>query len=391
MADVGEQSMSGSIGGRDDAAPLVDGFVEWLAARGCGSYTQRSYGQGAAHFVRWLGDRGVELDAVGRAVVVEYVAEFRRGDGRGGRAPRTVNHRVSVLAALFDYWADADRVRWAGREVPVPAARSVMDGSHGMPGRDPVRRGRRAELRARVPRRVPRRIEPEVAVALVEAARSWRDKALLTLLWRSGQRIGDWSEVHGRHGVLGLSLGDLDRRSGSVLVRLKGARDQHRVPVADDFWPLFARYLGEERGLGAPAEAAWVALRKGHGRPLCYATFESQLRALSGRVGVSVTAHMFRHALAQALVDTAGLKVAQEVLGHAHISTTAASYAHVDEQAMVRALARVNDLADLAARRSAATAGDAGRPGAAPGFAFDYDAETVRELDAAAGGGERGS
>ena len=89
----------------------------------------------------------------------------------------------------------------------MPAARSVMEGSHGMAGRDPVRRGRRAELRSRVPRRVPRRVEPEVAVALIAAARSWRDKALLTLLWRSGQRIGDWSEEHGRHGVLGLSSG----------------------------------------------------------------------------------------------------------------------------------------------------------------------------------------
>lgn len=209
-------------------------------------------------------------------------------------------------------------------------------------------------------------------------------QTLLTLLWRSGQRIGDWSEVHGRHGVLGLSLGDLDRRSGSVLVRLKGARDQHRVPVADDFLPLFASYVSEERGLGEPTDAAWVALRKGGGRPLCYATFESQLRALSGRVGVAVTAHMFRHALAQALVDTAGLKVAQEVLGHAHVSTTASSYAHVDEPAMVCALQRVNALADLAAARPAATTGDGRRPGATPGFAFDYDAATARELDAAA-------
>jgi hypothetical protein len=77
-----------------------------------------------------------------------------------------------------------------GREAPLPAAGAVMEGLHGMPGRDAPRRGRRAELRARVPRTVPRRVEPEVAVALIEASRSWRDKALLTLLWRSGQRRG---------------------------------------------------------------------------------------------------------------------------------------------------------------------------------------------------------
>lgn len=394
MADVGARVVSDRNDGLD-ASALLEGFAAWLAERGRGSYTQRSYGQGAAHFARWLEEHGVELAEVGRATVIEYVAEFRQGRDGVGRAPRTVNHRVSVLAALFECWEQINPEGWSGREPPVPAVRSVMGGSHGMPGRDRVRRGSRAELRARVPRTVPRRVEPEVAVALIEAAWSWRDKALLTLLWRSGQRIGDWSQAHGRHGLLGVSLGNLDRRSGSVLVRLKGARDQHRVPVADDFWPLFARYVREERGLGEPADAAWVAMRKGRGRPLSYATFESQLRAIARRVGVSVTAHMFRHALAQALADTAGLKVCQEVLGHAHVSTTAASYAHVDEQAMVSALQRVNALADLAARRTAPSGADAGRPGAAPGFAFDYDPETARELDAAASarrqdGGGRG-
>jgi hypothetical protein len=45
-------------------------------------------------------------------------------------------------------------------------------------------------------------VEPEVARRLIDAAITWRDKALLTLLWRTGQRIGDWSERHGRHGLL---------------------------------------------------------------------------------------------------------------------------------------------------------------------------------------------
>jgi integrase/recombinase XerD len=72
-----------------------------------------------------------------------------------------------------------------------------------MAGRDPPRRGRRSELRQRVPRRLPRRVEPEVARRLIDGARSARDRALLTLLWRSGQRIGDWSERHGRHGCWG--------------------------------------------------------------------------------------------------------------------------------------------------------------------------------------------
>jgi integrase/recombinase XerD len=252
-----------------------------------------------------------------------------------------------------------------------------MGGSHGMPGRDAVKHGRRAEYRQRVPRRLPRRVEPEVAVRLIAAAGSERDRTLLTLLCRSGQRIGDWSGVHGQHGILGMRLGDLHRRSGTVVVRLKGSRDEHRVPVSDDFWPAFARYLGRARGLGEPEDPAWVMFRRGKGRPLSYAAFECALRTLSRRVGVRVTAHMFRHALAQAVVDVAGLKVAQELLGHAHISTTADTYARVDEPAMVAAVERARDLFDL----QAAMTSSSGEPG---GYVFPYDQATLAELEAAA-------
>jgi integrase/recombinase XerD len=121
--------------------------------------------------------------------------------------------------------------------------------------------------------------------ALLKAARSARDRALLTLLWRTGQRIGDPSEEHGRHGVLGMRLGDLDRASGTVVVCLKGARDEHRVPVSADCRPLYAAYVRDERGLGAPEEPAWMAPRRGHGPPLSYATWNhscvSQNRARS--------------------------------------------------------------------------------------------------------------
>jgi integrase/recombinase XerD len=373
--------VSGGVG-RSAGAELVEAFIEALAAKGRSSYTQRSYGLGVRHFLAWSACGSLELEAVDRRALASYVAEYRHGDGDGlPRAPSTVNQRVSALAAFFEFLIESGVEGWRGRSSPVPAAESALAGGHGMPGRDAPSRGRRAELRQRVPRRLPRRVEPEVARRLIDSALSWRDRALLTLLWRTGQRIGDWSERHGQHGVLGMRLADLDRRSGTVVVRLKGARDEHRVPVSDDFWPLFARYAREERGLGEPHEPAWVALRRGRGRPLCYATFESQLRALGRRVGVRVTAHMFRHALAQALVDTAGLKVAQEVLGHAHISTTAATYARVDEPAMVRALERVGDLFELAARAPERATDTPIQDG----YVFAYDPATAAALDAAAG------
>jgi integrase len=119
-----------------------------------------------------------------------------------------------------------------------------------------------------------------------------RDKAILTLLLRTAQRIGDWNNLAGRHGVLGMALADVDETRKTITVRLKGDRDEHRVPVTDDFWPLFHRYLTEERDTTPATPAAWVGLRRGKGKPLTYSAFESSLRYISRKTGVNVHAHL---------------------------------------------------------------------------------------------------
>ena len=81
---------------------------------------------------------------------------------------------------------------------------------------------------------------------------------------------------------------------------------------------------------------------------------------------------MFRHTVAQHLVEVAGLTVAKEVLGHQHISTTAEEYAHVDEAAMLAALTEV-------ARRQRRSLMQVVKPVAR--YAFPYSADTIGALD----------
>jgi hypothetical protein len=133
-------------------------FVEWLVACGRSSYTVRTYASGLAHFLGWLEGRRAGLVEVDRGVVADYVAEFARGERAGlavGRAPATVNHRVSVLASFFGWLLERDRDAgtgcWSGRISPVPPGAVASPGGHGMRGRDAVRYGRRGELRRRVP------------------------------------------------------------------------------------------------------------------------------------------------------------------------------------------------------------------------------------------------
>jgi integrase/recombinase XerD len=358
----------------DIAAREIEDFLQHLRVMGRSGYTARSYRFGLGDFAAWLADEELPLAAVRRRHIEAYVAKFAIG-----RAETTINHRMSVLASFFAFLVRRDTEMgdgpWAGQTSPVPAQRDADAVSHRMTGRDaPVRR-RRAELRRRPPRRLPREVDPEVAELLIREAGSWRDRAILLLLARTGQRVGDWHPDHGRHGVLGMRLADFDRRRSAITVRLKGARDEHRVPVTGDFWPVFDRYLAEERG-DPPTDTAWVGHRRGAGRPLRYSAFEAALRYLTDRLGVRVTAHMFRHGLAQRVYETAGVKVAQEILGHKHVSTTADTYAQVDQQAMVAAIAEVES------RRRARDAAQSEHVRAEQRYAFAYDASTIVELEA---------
>ena len=382
------------------SAQLVEEFLEHLARRGRGSYTTRSYRFGLGDFSCWLTERQQPLEAVCRADVEAYVDAFARGHrtggrpprgqrtsvvelksgqprGSAGRAPRTVNHRLSVLGSFFGYLIGRDTEAgygpWADRVSPLPQAPDSGP-RHGRPGGGDAPVRGRAELRRREPRKLPRDLDPTDVQRLIRAAPSWRDRALLILLSRTGQRIGDWSSEHGRHGVLGMTLADLDRRTSSVTVLLKGARDEHRVPVTAPFWVAFDRYLAEERG-DPPTQAAWVGARRGRGRPLSYVAFEAGLRHLAGKVGIPVTAHMFRHTVATGLVEHAGVAVAQAVLGHRHVATTVDTYSHVDRHALVEAIAAFEQRPVIDRARTHAGHGK---------YAFHYDLRTIEELDAVA-------
>jgi len=113
--------------------------------------------------------------------------------------------------------------------------------------------------------------------------------------------------------------------------------------------------------------------------PLSYAAFESALRLIGRRVGATVRAHQFRHTVAQGVLEITGnLKVTQELLGHAHLSTTADLYLTVDPRALVDAVAAVKARSDAARAQPYRSAEARCEP-----YAFAYDALTIEELERA--------
>src|SRR5713101_7597861 len=148
-----------------DHAPVltINDFLRYLEQCARSPYTVRAYARGLAHFAGWLHEAGIDLDAVTRPVVGQYIGAFGRGAKRhaspidpssanDGRQARTVNHRLSVLASYFAFRIrhDADRGDGARHQHSNPV--STPDDemvSQRLTGRDQPVRERRREFRRR--------------------------------------------------------------------------------------------------------------------------------------------------------------------------------------------------------------------------------------------------
>ncbi len=113
--------------------PSINDFLRYLEQCARSPYTVRAYARGLAHFAGWLHEAGVDLDAVTRPVVGQYIGAFGRGSRRHaslidrpppneGRQARTVNHRLSVLASYFAFRIRQDDDRGDGASHPSAEA-----------------------------------------------------------------------------------------------------------------------------------------------------------------------------------------------------------------------------------------------------------------------------
>lgn len=184
-----------------------------------------------------------------------------------------------------------------------------------------------AEVRPPAPaRRLPKAIPVADVEALLSAAgsvegpRGLRDRALLELLYGTGARISE---------AVGLAVDDLD--PGSAAVRLAGKGGKERVvPVGSYAVKAVEDYLVRARPALAAASprggrAGGALFLNARGGPLSRQSAWSILRSAAERAGISaeLSPHTLRHSFATHLLDGgADVRVVQELLGHASVTTT---------------------------------------------------------------------
>jgi len=191
----------------------------------------------------------------------------------------------------------------------------------------------------RQPRLLPETLTVADVEVLLEAAPDVRGRALLELLYAAGLRVSE---------ALGLDREDLSTDGGFVRVIGKGDKER-LVPVGDIALDWLARWLADERpALLAlhhvdPARGGPVFLGD-RGRRLARQQAFAIVRGSARRAGLpeSVSPHTLRHSFATHLLEGgADLRIVQELLGHASISTTQL-YTHLTGERVREVYARAH-------------------------------------------------
>jgi integrase/recombinase XerD len=171
-------------------------------------------------------------------------------------------------------------------------------------------------------KRLPKALPLSDVEAILEAAGTpgtvlaLRDRALLELLYGTGARISE---------AVGLDVDDLDAVDGTVLLRGKGGKER-LVPIGSYACEAVEGYLVRARpelaGVGRGTPAVFLNARGGR---LSRQSAWTVLTRAAERAGVSaeVSPHTLRHSFATHLLDGgADVRVVQELLGHASVTTT---------------------------------------------------------------------
>jgi integrase/recombinase XerD len=283
--------------------------------RGLAAHTLQAYRRDLLRYQVMLGRRGrVLIGEVTTEDVAAFVAGLREGDG---------DHLPLAASS-------------AGRAVVAVRGLHAFALAEGLADRDPAS----AVHPPASPRKLPRAIAvPEVERLIAAAAagdgadrlRPLRDRALLELLYGTGARISE---------AVGLDVDDLgftavppgrppDRQAPPATVRLsgKGGRDR-LVPVGRYAREALEAYLVRGRPALAAASrrvsASPAVFLNARGGRLTRQGAWAVLKAAAARAGLGgVSPHTLRHSYATHLLDGgADVRVVQELLGHASVTTT---------------------------------------------------------------------
>ena len=268
--------------------------------RGLAANTLTSYRRDLRRYQDFLAATSVvALDDITEGIVRQFLVRLREGDAEHPPLSSTSAARTLVAVRGFHKFAVRDGLAEldpaGGVKPPAPA------------------------------KRLPKALPLADVEAILEAAGApgttlaLRDRALLEVLYGTGARISE---------AVGLDVDDLDEVDGTVLLRGKGSKER-LVPVGSYARDAVSAYLVRGRPelatSASAGERAGALFLNARGGRLSRQSAWAVLAKAAERAGVTrdVSPHTLRHSFATHLLDGgADVRVVQELLGHASVTTT---------------------------------------------------------------------
>jgi integrase/recombinase XerD len=310
---------------RSGDSRLTEGFLEAIAAeRAASRNTIEAYRRDLEDYTAFLAARGV--DALGASS--EDARAFLAHRGASGLKASSLARQLSSVRQFHKHlYLEGRRtddptmaIDGPRRSRPIPKVLGVAEVDKLLAV---AREGLDAEGRPGA-----------------ERLRAIRLSCLVELLYGSGLRVSE---------LLGLPRSAARAREPLIGVRGKGAKER-LVPISEPARAAINLYRArlEERTPGA-AKSPWLFPADSQSGHLTRQAFARELKVLAAAAGISasrISPHVLRHAFASHLLQNgADLRVVQDLLGHADISTTQI-YTHVlgeRAKAMVRVLHPLGD------------------------------------------------
>lgn len=269
---------------------LMDYLHYLKVERGLSENTINSYGIDLKLFLEYLRENEIpSFKQVNKEVIVNYM----QSEKNNNKANSSILRSVSSLRKFFQYLAQEKIIE----KDPMLLIDTPKKKQH-----------------------LPQVLTKEEVEKLLRSPNTGqvlglRDRAMLELMYATGLRISE---------IINLKLEDLHLTMGTLQTLGKGHKERI-VPVGDEAIKWVNRYLEEARPKLLKQKSSNYLFLNFHGNNLTRQGVWKNLKAEVRKAGIqkNITPHTLRHSFATHILENgADLRIVQELLGHADISTT---------------------------------------------------------------------
>lgn len=300
---------------------MIRAFLDMQAAeRGASANTIAGYGRDLEQYAQWLKQQDSSIAQADSALLRRFLAHL----DDLGLQPASAARKLSAMRQMHRFlYLEQMRGDDPTAALASPKARRPLPKTLGM---DDVSR-----LLAEAAR------QTETAPSAGARVRALRLHCMLELLYASGLRVSE---------LVGLPAQAASGEQPFMIIRGKGNKER-LVPLNEAARSAVTRYRSAEPAHQQP-DNLWLFPAGSAAGHVTRQAMARDMKALAGAAGIraaQISPHVLRHAFASHLLQNgADLRVVQELLGHADISTTQI-YTHILDE---RLKAMVRDLHPLA-------------------------------------------